>query len=466
MNEQRHLRLAWGGASDQGRVRSTNQDAMYADRGLFVVADGMGGHQGGEVAANLAVRTVSSHPHNDASSLLEAVITANRVVHDASITRPDLHGMGTTLTAISVIGDESHPHFGLVNVGDSRIYRQRNGTLTQLTLDHSYVAELMRRGEITIEEAAQHPYRNMLTRAVGVHETIEVDEWQLDPDADDRYVLCSDGLTNEVSNEEISAVLNQNPEAGAAARGLVRLANLNGGRDNITVLVVDVFIDTAPISDAGDAELGAAPASPVHAELTADESDEAGEPPDTDIPDTNFPDTGSGLSAPQPLGDEVLYPDDAPTEEVPTVPEQRPTPPSRRRTRRRARPEKRSPLEWLAQPVVTGIKPVLISLALVVMVIVMLLGSAWYARSGYFVSSLGDEVVIYKGRMGGLLWFDPTLEERPGILLSELSPTDLQVVTDGYQTESIDGARSFTADLETRTDDGSAPGTGDGGDEG
>jgi len=292
MNEQRRLRLAWGGATDQGRVRSTNQDAMYADRGLFVVADGMGGHQGGEVAANLAVRTISSEHHGDAPSLLDAVVAANRVVHDASITRPDLHGMGTTLTAISVIGDQSHPHFGLVNVGDSRIYRQRNGTLTQLTLDHSYVAELMRRGEITWAEAAQHPYRNMLTRAVGVHDSVEVDEWQLDPEAGDRYLLCSDGLTNEVSDEEIGAILNRNPEAGAAARALVRLANLNGGRDNITVLVIDVFIDTTEVP---------APNGDTQEAGTATE-----EGPHVDPTESADADADADATVPQPVGDQLL----------------------------------------------------------------------------------------------------------------------------------------------------------------
>ncbi len=445
MNEQRRLRLAWGGATDQGRVRSTNQDAMYADRGLFVVADGMGGHQGGEVAANLAVRTISSEHHGDAPSLLDAVVAANRVVHDASITRPDLHGMGTTLTAISVIGDQSHPHFGLVNVGDSRIYRQRNGTLTQLTLDHSYVAELMRRGEITWAEAAQHPYRNMLTRAVGVHDSVEVDEWQLDPEAGDRYLLCSDGLTNEVSDEEIGAILNRNPEAGAAARALVRLANLNGGRDNITVLVIDVFIDTTEVP---------APNGDTQEAGTATE-----EGPHVDPTESADADADADATVPQPVGDELLYPDDAPTVEVPVIPEL-PAPPRTRRRRSPGRRGGRPALRWLTEPITIGLRSILVSLALVGMVTAMLIGSAWYARSGYFVSSLGDEVVIYKGRMGGWLWFDPTLEERSGILLSDLGPDDVALVTDGYQVESIEGARSFAADLATRTDIGAAFGTG------
>ena len=124
----RRLRLAWGGATDQGRIRANNQDAMYADSALFVVADGMGGHQGGEVAANLAVRTVAKADRESLAQLRDAIIEANRIVHETAIEQPELHGMGTTLTALAVSREAESPQFVILNVGDSRIYRHRDGS--------------------------------------------------------------------------------------------------------------------------------------------------------------------------------------------------------------------------------------------------------------------------------------------------------------------------------------------------
>jgi serine/threonine protein phosphatase PrpC len=150
---KRRLNLSWGAATDQGRVRTTNQDAMHTDSGLFAVADGMGGHQGGEVAANIAVRTLSSAKHDSLENFESAFVEANRVVHQTALTKPNLHGMGTTLTAIAVLGATDSRHFAIANVGDSRIYRFNDAEFEQLTLDHSYVAELVRREEITEADA-------------------------------------------------------------------------------------------------------------------------------------------------------------------------------------------------------------------------------------------------------------------------------------------------------------------------
>ena len=248
----RRLRLAWGGATDQGRIRANNQDAMHADSGLFVVADGMGGHQGGEVAANLAVRTVAQADPQGLAQLRDAVTEANRVVHETALEQPELHGMGTTLTTLAVSRETESPQFVLLNVGDSRIYRHRDSQLEQLTEDHSYVAELIRRGEIDEEAAAVHPYRNMLTRAIGVHAEVEIDEWVLDPVAGDRFMLCSDGLTNELDDSEIAEQLALEQDPSATAKALVALANNRGGRDNSTVLIVDVHVE---LVDATNGEL-------------------------------------------------------------------------------------------------------------------------------------------------------------------------------------------------------------------
>jgi len=506
MTEPRHLRLAWGGATDKGRVRAANQDAMFADRGLFVVADGMGGHQGGEVAANLAVRSLAGAQHDTSEALREAVRHANQVVHDTSIARPELHGMGTTLTAIAVVTDERGPHFGLVNVGDSRIYRQRDGLLHQLTYDHSYVAELMRRGDINEHEAANHPYRNMLTRAIGVHAEVEIDDWEVEPEAGDRYILCSDGLTNEVTDEEISAVLRQNPEVSEAARRLVQLANLNGGRDNSTVLIVDVRIDdendetaaavvdeTAgddePIDVAADTDElepiaapvseGGAPVPPPPPDDHGEESiDEVPEPP-TEEPIDDGPGGDPGLAPTEvtttaaepanetgtitlaePLAEEAaepaeisVEPDDPQSQEVTEAldvifqaADPEPAPKRKRRSRRAS-----ASGSWLSQPVSITARGILIPVVVGAIAIAALAVVGWYARSGYHVGTLGDEVVVYKGRPGGVLWFDPTLEERAGVLLGELTASDRVLVTDGHETESIDGARAFIDDLQTRT---------------
>ena len=255
MNEsgKRRLNLSWGAATDQGRVRTTNQDAMHTDSGLFAVADGMGGHQGGEVAANIAVRTLSAAEHDSLENFESAFVEANRVVHQTALTKPNLHGMGTTLTAIAVLGATDSRHFAIANVGDSRIYRFNGAEFEQLTLDHSYVAELVRREEITEADAAAHPYRNMLTRAIGVHSEVQVDSWRLTPKEGDRFILCSDGLTNELSDMELIKHLIQNPLASNAAKALVRAANIHGGRDNTTVVVINVNIENIETNESDEA---------------------------------------------------------------------------------------------------------------------------------------------------------------------------------------------------------------------
>ena len=242
----RRLRLSWGGATHHGRVRAANQDALFADRGLFVVADGMGGHRGGEVASQIAVRSMAGGRHATMDELVESVEASNRAVWDHSIEHPDLKGMGTTLTAIAVLGDGRPPQLGVVNVGDSRIYRWRERELQQLTDDHSYVAELIRRGQLSENDAATHPYRNMLTRAVGVAEDVDVDHWEIAPEAGDRFVLCSDGLVNELDDLEIRQAIGSIDDPARLARTLIDRANVAGGRDNVTVVVVFVEVDEVP----------------------------------------------------------------------------------------------------------------------------------------------------------------------------------------------------------------------------
>ncbi|MEO9224163.1 MAG: Stp1/IreP family PP2C-type Ser/Thr phosphatase, partial [Acidimicrobiales bacterium] len=231
-----------GAASDVGRVRSNNQDSKLVTDDLYAVADGMGGHLGGEVASAIAVETLrSSVSEPTIDGVISGVRMANRAIYTRSASDPDLRGMGTTLCAVARVEvDGGHDQLTIVNVGDSRGYLLRGGDLTQITRDHSLVEDLRAEGRLTAEEAAVHPHRNIVTRALGIDPDVEVDHTEVDPLPGDRYVLCSDGLTNEVTLDKLGATLRRLADPQDAADELVRLANDNGGRDNITVVVVDI----------------------------------------------------------------------------------------------------------------------------------------------------------------------------------------------------------------------------------
>ena len=242
---RRRVRLSHGAASAVGRVRAINQDDFGAGDDLFVLADGMGGHRGGEVASAEAVAGVlGSFDERTRVGLARAVDRANQAVFGRAAGDVDLFGMGTTLCALALARSEGGDVLAVANVGDSRVYRYGDGRLTQVSDDHSLVADLVRAGDLTEEEAARHPQRNILTRALGIESALSVDTWELPIQADDRYLLCSDGLFNEIDDDRIAALLagHDNPELTAAT--LVLAAVDAGGHDNVTALVVD--IDAAP----------------------------------------------------------------------------------------------------------------------------------------------------------------------------------------------------------------------------
>jgi serine/threonine protein phosphatase PrpC len=222
--------------SDVGRQREGNEDSMLADPPLFVVADGMGGAQAGEVASGMAVETLGEMPPDDSNvedELTEAIVQANRRIHDKSQDDRALTGMGTTLTAAFV-------HDGKVtlgHVGDSRAYRYRDGELAQLTDDHSLVAELERHGKLTAAEARVHPQRSMILRALGIAAEVEVDTYCFVGEPGDVFLLCSDGLSGLVHDAVIAEVLKDCDTLEAAAEKLIELANLSGGPDNITTVL-------------------------------------------------------------------------------------------------------------------------------------------------------------------------------------------------------------------------------------
>jgi protein phosphatase len=247
------MKLEVASLTDTGKIRPNNEDALgyfepkneneQREKGwLFLVADGMGGHRGGEIASNLAVETIqvsyyADNGDNRAAVLKSAVEEANRRILHESSSDPSLVGMGTTCTAMAVRGGFAY----FVHVGDSRAYIFREGELVQLTQDHSLVGEMVRSGILSDEDARSHPKRNVITRSLGIQETVALDTpfSPFELKVNDVFVLCSDGLTSLVGDEEIGHELEVNEPRGAC-RLLVDLANQRGGRDNITVLVVKV----------------------------------------------------------------------------------------------------------------------------------------------------------------------------------------------------------------------------------
>jgi protein phosphatase len=224
--------------TDIGRVRDNNEDAVLCLDHLVAVADGMGGHPDGEVASNLAVSLLEAAFTGDSLKELEAAVrAANRAIADRAAAASDLDGMGTTLCAVGVIGDG---RLAVVNVGDSRAYLMRDGVLRQLTDDHSITGELVRRGELTEQEAISHPHRSVLTRAVGCGPEVDVDGTLQPAAPGDRLLLCTDGLFNEVVEDGITSLMGGAQQVGPVADALVEQALSNGGRDNIAVVVAEV----------------------------------------------------------------------------------------------------------------------------------------------------------------------------------------------------------------------------------
>jgi protein phosphatase len=342
------MKLKWGATTDVGMVRQQNEDAFHAEENLYIVADGMGGHNAGEVASALAVTTVRSGARmgiRTADQFRELVQQANTAIYTASLDDSTQSGMGTTLTAAAVVPGEE-PRILIANVGDSRTYLFRGGVLSRLSVDHSYVQELVNEGIITPEEARVHPRRNIVTRAMGIDRSVQVDVFSHLVRTGDRLVLCSDGLVDEVPDTDIARVLIEHSDPQETAEALVMVANANGGRDNTTVIVLDIL-------------------------------DDISEPIEFDEPDETQP--------------------------MPAVVAETPaTTPAPTKKKNRVG----MILFWSA-------------FAAILLGLITTIGV--YARSGYFIDFNEDKnVVIYRGRVGGMLWFQPTVDTQ-----TELNITDL-----------------------------------------
>jgi PPM family protein phosphatase len=233
------MKVSVGAATDIGQVREGNEDSFLLVAPLYAVADGMGGHRGGEVASSLALETVQGMFERKEGSLADQVVEANRAVFDRSQNDRSVSGMGTTLTAALVDGSRVH----LVHVGDSRAYLLRGGELAQLTEDHTLVHRMVMEGEISQEEAETHPHRSILTRALGVDQSVQVDESDVEAAAGDRLLLCTDGLTGMVPEGQIREIMLESADPQEAVEKLVKVANRAGGIDNITAVILDFSED-------------------------------------------------------------------------------------------------------------------------------------------------------------------------------------------------------------------------------
>ena len=267
------MRFAFGDRTDVGRGRPENEDSLLVDPddGLYAVADGMGGHRAGEVASATAIDALKT-AYLGGQRLDQAVGAANAAVFARAAEDAALRGMGTTLTAIAL--HDSTAEFG--HVGDSRAYLMRDGNVTQVTEDHSLVEQLVREGRLTPEEAQNHPQRAIITRALGVDPNVAVDTYRIDLRPGDRLMICSDGLTNMLSDDTIAQTLRRHADPQQAADTLVDMANQAGGDDNITVILLDALSDGG---EGAGAEPQVEPTPEPEPELQAPQPDEVDEPP-------------------------------------------------------------------------------------------------------------------------------------------------------------------------------------------
>jgi len=380
-------------ATDTGRARDINEDSLLVESNLFAVADGMGGHAAGEVASRIALEVLKARFEPSVDGIVAAIKAANREVLERGEAEPSWRGMGTTLSVVALVPSEDGEEVLVANVGDSRVYRTHDGDFEQLSEDHSLVQDFVREGRISPAEARVHPNRNVVTRTIGNENDVDVDWWLIDPSAGDRYLICSDGLTDEVEDADIARVLRTVRDPNEAARALVDLANRAGGRDNITVVLVDVVDDDGRSEAASKTIAG-----------------------DTRRSSSTVVHDDAGMSA---RGRTSDGPPIVPNEPVP----------------------KR--VTWR----------VIVFLAAVVLVVVAAVGGViWFARNTYYVGvDDNDAVTIYRGRPGGVLWIDPTVAKTTPYSIDDLEPSRHDEVQAGHETSSVDEAERYVENITTTT---------------
>ena len=501
--------LRSGSASDVGRVRTVNQDLPLERANLYAVADGMGGHVGGEVAARVAVETLEQAFEREPTvdGLRDAFSEANAAVWHESQANEDLRGMGTTLTAVALVGGtQGRDVLALANVGDSRAYVYAGGDMMQVTDDHSLAEERMRHGEITEAEAAVHPQRHILTRALGVSDHVDADMWELDLHTGDRLVLCSDGLTNEVDSDEMAEILRDVDDPEEAAARLVEAANEHGGADNITVVVIDVQVgedgdDDAvrvrPLQLAAAAELATTTAAIPVVETRPDEAPDGVGPAPESAPESESesagspgPDAGAGADTRVPaerdfadatavvpavasdqrlapgsrlvfggeptnlaetgprsdeffLGSTAAVPVARSTTRVPPPPGARANDKPPEKESRGAR-RRRLGIPRRITPRVIGF--VILVAAVPVAAYYVL---KWYAYDNWIVTSQGEQIVVKQGQPGGVLWFHPKVVDRTGYTTAQVLPAAVAPLKAGVQRSSLKAAKQYITSITT-----------------
>jgi protein phosphatase len=240
-DHERGLSLSYGYGTDRGLRRELNEDSFIASDPVFAVADGMGGHEAGEIASGMCVRALAAMPQlaTGERSVTAAVLQQYLVRADSSIREATGARAGTTLTGAVVVEQMGMPYWLVLNIGDSRTYRLSQGEFSQVSVDHSEVQELVDAGEITPEQATVHPRRHVVTRALGTGDETEADYWLLPVEEGDRILVCSDGLNAELTDEHMFRILSTVGHPQDAVDALIQAALRNGGRDNVTVIVVD-----------------------------------------------------------------------------------------------------------------------------------------------------------------------------------------------------------------------------------
>jgi protein phosphatase len=402
------IATAGAAVSHVGRVRSNNQDSGYAGVRLFVVADGMGGHAGGDVASAIAVNRIAQTDQLDFASpqeaefaLQAALVAANQLISEAVYEHPELTGMGTTVSALVRVGDA----VATAHIGDSRIYLYREGELSQITNDHTFVQRLVETGRITPEEAAVHPRRSVLMRVLGdIDQPPEIDTGILGTVPGDRWLLCSDGLSSYVGEDRILAVMSTAGSAVEACNALVAEALDHGAPDNVTAIVVDIDREDGTTATSGG--LVGAAAEPL--EFAEDGGRQHGRLPSlllhplrTQPPEASFvPDSEDYLDA--------LIRED------------------RRRLWRRR-------LIWLA------------AIALLLIGLGVTVATAYrYTQTRYYVGFDGDRVAVYQGVQAsvGPLQLSHVIK-RTDITRSELSPYARETLDGTISADSLDAALSI-----------------------
>ncbi len=394
-------RLVAVGKTDVGKVRTSNEDAYLVGDSVFAVADGMGGHAAGEVAASAAlepVRALDGRVFADAPSaaaaLRDAVITANQTVSQMAEDDPSYHGMGTTLTATLLEGTRLH----IAHVGDSRAYLLRDGQFSQITDDHTLVQHLIDEGQITVEEAATHPQRSIITRAIGVSPEVDVDSMSLELQPGDVLLLCSDGLTGVVDDHAIAQIIAQNGDPDTAVRDLLARANAAGSPDNVTAVLL--HYDDAHTARSGRTTVAI---RTRHEDSEADWAERMG--------------TFGAFGANRAVSTHASRGDD------PSL--------------------TRLVMRWTA---------ILFGIAL--LVVVLIAGGRFLLNQSYFVGLEGEEVVIYQGIDMEIGPVDlARVRERTGITLDDVPPWYHPTLEAGRPAADINDARRIVRQMPQREDE-------------